>query len=190
VGGYFVGRASSVSTRSGIGVFASGRRENENGFTTGAEIVSDNETAVNGHHEPNGASSTKGIWLHAVGLAGSGTGLQLGFTGRSFEVGVGFNSGSTSAADIRSDSQAQYAIRVKGTHAAAGASIAKGAGVLLLGSATEVAIEPAAILETPFLRMNETGIHFNGGTPAAIKAAGAETTAAIWARLKELGICT
>lgn len=192
VGIYGIGVATTTAanSRAGIGGFFSGRRESETAGTTGIEVYSDNQTSKENNFEPTGASLTKGIWLHCGGSANTAVGLQLGFTTRSFQVGIGFNSGSTSAADIRTDSQANFAIRIRGTHAGCAVSVKKGSGVVLLGSETEVAKEATAVLETPFLRINETGWHLNGGTPVAIKAAGAETTAAIWARLKELGLCT
>lgn len=190
VGWYMVGEATGESTRVGIGGFAAGRRSVATAQTTGMEIVSFNGTETAGKYIATGASDTKGIWLHATGKKQSGVGLQIGRTSLAFEVGIGINEGAVSAASFRDDSQSQFSIRVRGSHAKAAFSVLKGAGVVLLGSETEVATEAAAILETPFLRINETGLHLNGGTPVAIKAAGAETTAAIWARLKELGACT
>lgn len=99
VGGYFVGRSSATSTRVGIGIFANGRRENEAGLATGAEIVSDNETAKAGVVNLKGFSDTKGIWLHAAGTADSAVGLQIGKpTTAKFAVGIGINEGAATTA--------------------------------------------------------------------------------------------
>lgn len=192
VGMYGIGIATSAASnsRAGIGAFFNGRRESETAATTGIEVVSDNQTEKEGKFESTGASDTKGIWLHCVGKKNSGVGIQIGKTERSWVVGIGANTGSVSSATIWDQGQAQFSLRISSTHAKAAISVKKGSGVVLLGSATEEAIEPTAILETPFVRINETGIHFNGGTPVAIKAAGAENTAALWARMKELGLCT
>lgn len=189
VGGYFVGKSTSTSTRSGIGLFANGRRENTAGICTGLEVVSDNETGENGKLQENGASTTKGIWIHAVGTASSGAGIQFGFTGQSFEVGLVFNNGSTSAADIRSDSHAEYLIRARGAHSYA-LSVKKGAGVVLLGTTTEVAEDVTRLLETPSLRISETGnLHFGGGAPIAKPVVNKGSTAdQLNTAFKELGL--
>jgi len=136
IGGYFIGRSSAVSTRSGQGIFASGRRESAEGVAVGNETVCDNETETAGIYNKEGASSTRGIWLHPVGTADSGCGLQIGHTTAAahWAVGIGVNKEAVTGQSFRDDSEALTSIQVNGTHSTASLAVAQGAGQVVIGA--------------------------------------------------------
>lgn len=135
IGGYFIGKSTSGSTRSGQGIFALGRREAIGGVACGNETVCDNETAEAGTYNSLGASTTRGIWLHPIGTADSGCGLQIGHTTSTahWEVGIGVNKEAVTQASFRDDSEATRSIQIKGSHAKAAISVAAGAGPVVIG---------------------------------------------------------
>lgn len=147
IGLYGVGRALAGSTRTGMGLFANGRREDAGAVATGAEISCDNETETAGTYNKAGASSTKGIFLHATGKADVGCGLQIGHPSTpKFEVGIGINEGAVGTASFRDDSSAIRSVLIKGSHEKAAIAVALGAGQVVIG-----AEEPSSA--TPLLEL-------------------------------------
>lgn len=136
IGGYFVGVSGSTSTRSGQGIFANGRRENTEGVACGNETVCDNETLEAGVYNKEGASNTRGIWLHPIGTADSACGLQIGHTtpAAHWRVGIGINVNSVVAQSIRDDSESETSIQINGTHSKASLAVASGAGQVIIGA--------------------------------------------------------
>lgn len=134
IGGYFVGRAATGATRTGIGAFLNGRREDSGGRATGVEISCDNESGVAGSYNSTTYSDTQGIWIHATGTADAGCGIQFGHNlVPMFKVGIGFNSGAIADSSIRDDSSATTSLDIRGTHTNA-ILLAAGAGIVDLGS--------------------------------------------------------
>lgn len=135
IGLYAIGVSTATSTRSGQGLFAHGKRENTAGVACGNETVCDNATAEAGTYNPLGASTTRGIWLHPIGTADSGCGMQIGHTVSTahFEVGIGVNKEAVTKASFRDDSEAIRSIQIKGSHEKAAISVAEGAGPIVVG---------------------------------------------------------
>lgn len=130
IGGYFVGKSNAGSTRTGQGIFTLGRREDEAGWATGNESVSDNETEKAGVYNAAGISDTKGVHVHAVGKQDSAVGIQITKAtaeGRSFQVGYAVSSGVTESG-FRDDSKSARALDIQGEHSEAAIRIAEKAG--------------------------------------------------------------
>lgn len=117
IGLYGVGRAATGSTRTGIGAFIAGRREDSGGRATAVEISTDNQSATGGVYQSNTYSSTMGIWIHPTGSGDAACGIQFGhLLSPVYRVGIGFNDQSIGDSSIRDDSQATTSIDIRGTH--------------------------------------------------------------------------
>jgi hypothetical protein len=134
IGGYFVGRSSAASTRTGMGLFASGRREGS-GVATGAQIVVDNETVTAGVYSLATASNVKGIFLSPIGTANAAVGLEIGKLGTAqFLYAVAVKEGACTEAAFRDDSSAKRSILIKGSHEKGAIAVTQGAGIVVLGA--------------------------------------------------------
>lgn len=137
---------SRKGTRTGLAIFANGRRETASGRTTGAEIVSDNATETSESYA-GVLPGTKGIHLHPFGTADSAAGLVLGHPSTAtWDVGIGAIPSSVKTAVYRDDSSALRSILVRGTHEKAAIAVASGSGQVVIG-----AEEPSSA--TPLLEL-------------------------------------
>lgn len=133
-GGYFVGRSTSGSTRTGGGLFLLGQRNNNGGKATGAEITIENNAAA-GTHVNNGYGNTMCLWVTPRGEADSGSGIVFGHpTERKFEVGIGFNETAIKTASLRDDSSSLRSVLIKGAHEKAAVAVASAAGSVVVGA--------------------------------------------------------
>ncbi len=124
-GMYALGRIISVGTGTGIGAALYGRRDNDLGAATGAEIATLN---YNGGTAPvynsTGYQKTQGIWMTAHGDADSSTAIMVGNPfGMQFLYGLAFNAqvvggktGGVSLGSIRDDGNATTSYIINGTH--------------------------------------------------------------------------
>jgi len=127
---------SRKGTRTGMGLFAMGRRETAEGRTTGMEVVSDNETETPETYAGT-LPGTKGIHLHPVGTANSAAGLVIGHPSTAaWDVGIGAIAGSVVTSTYRDDSSSLRSILVKGSHEKAAVAVAAGAGHVVIGTET------------------------------------------------------
>lgn len=127
-----VGIAKGESTRTGMAIFANGRRETATGRAVGMEVTADNETESAGTFNPNGPSSTMGIHLHPTGTSDSGCGLQLGHPNSAhWEVGIGIPKEAITASSFRDKSSSAVSVDIQGSHATASLNVASAAGTVL-----------------------------------------------------------
>ncbi len=123
-GVYGVGQITGSGIGAGIGAFFMGRRANDTGQVTGVEVAVGNYGTAAGTYVPAGASSLKGIWLHALGNAHAGAGIQLNNPfGQQFKVGIGFGNqvaggytGPVADSSIRDDSTSTTSLDIRGVH--------------------------------------------------------------------------
>jgi hypothetical protein len=155
-GVYGVGRitAGTSPNAGAFGGYFWGMRDVSTAKATGIEVQCGNFAGVDGSYAPTSASDTKGIWMPASGNADSGVGVQLqNVFGQRFKVGIGIGGGvaggKTGAivdSSIRDDSAGEVSLDIRGTHAKAAISVAKGSGPVVIG-AQEMTTTTSQLLE-------------------------------------------
>jgi hypothetical protein len=183
VGLYGLGIVKGESTRTGLGVFANGRRDTATGRTCGIECVSNNqpEGAAEAWVEGN-YPSTKGIHLHAVGASQSAVGLFTSNVGVGYHTFIGGMKGAPiSNAFYRDETEAPYSIRIRGKHATAAIAVNSGAGGMIIGGETLASagclleVFGGAEVKDPLYQFRVTGTkgmrgHLAGDTGALLTA--------------------
>lgn len=155
VGVQAIGRVMGSSTQIGTGAYLEGRKDVAAGKVVAVEVRSANYdtagTATDDDYNNAGASNMVGLWITAASdtaggaLAKHGAAIQIGRVGTAqWGVGLGFVSGATADADVRSDSSATTSLYIDGTHTHA-LAVDAGAGAVVVGSLTLAAA--ASLLE-------------------------------------------
>ncbi len=143
LGVYGVGRITGSGTGAGIGGFFLGRRDNDTGKYTGAEIDAANYGTLATTYNTTGYSPTA-IWSNALGNANTAAAhLISNAFGRQFQVGLGFTGqntggfiGGIASSSIQDDSTSERSILINGTHSKAAIAIAAGSGNVGIGTTT------------------------------------------------------
>jgi len=144
-GGYFVGRSTSASTRTGGGLFVLGQRNNVEGRATGMEIGVENNTASAGTVLEAEYMNTQGFWVTPRGESDSAAAFVIGHpTEKVFKAGTVLQKNAVSEAGFLDYSSALRSIQIKGAHSKAAISVASGAGSVAVG-AEEVTVANALL---------------------------------------------
>lgn len=131
--GYFVGRSSSTSTRTGAGVFILAQRNHVEGRATGMELTVENNASADGIVLSSEYMNTMGFWITPRGTKDSAAAFVIGHpTSRVFKVGWMAQAGSISDATWRDYSNSTTSLDIRGEHENA-IKLAEKAGKVDLG---------------------------------------------------------
>jgi hypothetical protein len=132
---YALGISKGSSTRTGMGIFANGRRETSTGRATGIEVAVDNEVEGGAQTFTGTLPGTKAIHIHANGLADSAAGIVFAYSGvAAVHTGIGFTASSVTGSAFADYSSAKHSVLVKGSHEEAAFASASGAGPVVVGA--------------------------------------------------------
>jgi hypothetical protein len=184
IGGYFLGISKGSSTRTGMGLFANGRRENLTGRAVGAEICATNEVEGGDQEFTGGLPGTMAMHVHPGGKSRVAAGMvfrEQTSSGVKFHTGIGVMNGSVTNAFLTDYTEAPYGLLYKGKKSKASIAIGKEAGGIVigeeefknekarfglevnLGSLTE-ALDPMISFKGPAGKSNRVRLIENGGT--------------------------
>jgi hypothetical protein len=151
IGVYGQARADTGSTRTGIGGFFSGRREDAGGRATGMELTCVNVPFIADDYVPNGYMHTQAMWVHPTGNADSAAGIVFGRRSFGeivkFKVALGIQQGTIADTAIRDDSEAHKSLWIRGTHDEGAVVVDRDAGFVLVGASALTGISPPQLLE-------------------------------------------
>jgi hypothetical protein len=147
IGLYGLGVSKGSSTRTGMGLFANGRRETATGRTTGIEVTTDNAVESAAQSFTGTLPGTKAMHIHANGLSNSAAGIVFGYSGQAaLHTGIGFVANSITDAGYADYSSSKRSIVVKGSHEQA-IVVAAGAGPVVFGAEALSATAGASLVE-------------------------------------------
>ena len=110
-----MGQVTNIGTGIGTGAYLEGRRDTTTGLQLGAEIRSNNQTAI---PESYTFDTFKGgaLWLSASGLANSAHGAALKNVGQQFDVGFAALQNSVASQTFRDDTSSVTSFMINGIH--------------------------------------------------------------------------
>jgi hypothetical protein len=136
IGLYGLGISKGSSTRTGMGIFVNGRRENLTGRAVGAEICATNEIEGGDQEFIGNLPGTMAIHLHPAGKSRVAAGIivrEQTSSGVKFHTGIGVMNGSVTNSFITDFTEAPYGILYKGKKSKASIAIGKEAGGIVIG---------------------------------------------------------